>query len=69
MGDFETDDLGNFVIVKKAGTNILLDRQGRRVNRRGYLVDAQGNVINTKGHVIFKQYELDQDDELPTKFD
>lgn len=46
----------------------MIDRLGRPVNRRGYLIDAKGNVINQQGHIIFKQYELDHDDELPTKF-
>lgn len=69
MGDFEIDDLGNFIIIRAAGSSDLLDKRGRKVNRRGYLVDRFGNVINTKGNVIFKAMELDVDDEIPAPFD
>jgi len=39
MGEFEVDDLGNFIIVRKAESAYLFDKLGRLVNRRGYLVD------------------------------
>jgi len=39
MGEFDQDDLGNFIIVRKAGSSDLIDKRGRRVNRRGYLID------------------------------
>jgi hypothetical protein len=48
MGDFEIDDLGNFIILRGEKSE-LLDKKERRVNRRGYLVDRFGNVINIKG--------------------
>jgi len=55
MGIFEIDDLGNFIIIRGPnGTTDLYDKEGRRVNRRGYLCDRFGNVINTKGDIIFK---------------
>ena len=69
MGTFEIDDLGNFIIIRAAGSQDLLDNRGRKVNRRGYLIDRFGNVINTKGNVIFKVMELDVDDEIPAPFD
>ncbi len=53
MGEFEIDDLGNFIILK-GEKGELLDKRERKVNRRGYLVDRFGNVINSKGQVIFK---------------
>jgi len=46
MGEFEIDDLGNFIIIRAAGSKDLLDKRGRKVNRRGYLIDRFGNVIN-----------------------
>lgn len=46
----------------------MLDNQGRKVNRRGYLIDRFGNVINVQGYVIFKAIELDLDDEIPAPF-
>mmetsp|Transcript_42288 Transcript_42288/g.30961 ORF Transcript_42288/g.30961 Transcript_42288/m.30961 type:complete len:263 (-) Transcript_42288:15-803(-) len=67
MGEFEIDDLGNFIILKGEKQE-LLDKKERRVNRRGYLVDRFGNVINSKGQVIFKQVELDSDEEIPAPF-
>lgn len=69
MGDFEIDDLGNFIIIRAAGSTDLLDKRGRKVNRRGYLIDRFGNVINSQGNVIFKAMELDIDDEIPAPFD
>lgn len=69
MGEFEIDDLGNFIIIRAAGSTDLMDKYGRKVNRRGYLIDRFGNVINTKGDVIFKVIELDVDDEIPAPFD
>ena len=63
------DDLGNFIIIRAAGSSDLLDKRGRKVNRRGYLIDRFGNVINSKGNVIFKAMELDVDDEIPVPFD
>jgi len=45
MGDFEIDDLGNFIILR-GEKGQLLDKKEKRVNRRGYLVDRFGNIIN-----------------------
>lgn len=45
MGDFEIDDLGNFIIMRGENGE-LIDQRERLVNRRGYLVDRFGNVIN-----------------------
>lgn len=67
MGDFEIDDLGNFIILR-GEKGELLDRKERRVNRRGYLVDRFGNIMNMQGQVIFKAVELDSDDEIPAPF-
>ena len=67
MGDFEIDDMGNFIIMRGEGGE-LLDQRERLVNRRGYLIDRFGNVVNTQGNVIFKAIELDVDDEIPAPF-
>ena len=67
MGDFEIDDMGNFIIMRGEGGE-LLDQRERLVNRRGYLIDRFGNVINTHGNIIFKAIELDVDDEIPAPF-
>jgi hypothetical protein len=67
MGEFEIDDLGNFIILR-GERGELLDKKERRVNRRGYLIDRFGNVINKENQVIFKAIELDSDDEIPAPF-
>lgn len=69
MGEFDQDDLGNFIIMRKAGSAELIDRRGRKVNKRGYLVDRFGNVVNQKANVIFKKMELDDEDEIPAPFE
>lgn len=67
MGEFEIDDLGNFIILR-GERGELLDKGEKRVNRRGYLIDRFGNVINKNGQIIFKAIELDSDDEIPAPF-
>jgi len=67
MGDFEIDDMGNFIIMRGDGGE-LMDKRERLVNRRGYLIDRFGNIINTFGNIIFKAIELDVDDEIPAPF-
>jgi len=67
MGEFEIDDLGNFIILR-GEKGELLDKKERRVNRRGYLIDRFGNVINKETLIIFKAIELDSDDEIPAPF-
>lgn len=67
MGEFEIDDMGNFIIIRGEGSR-LMDREDQRVNRRGYLIDRYGNVINREGTIIFRQNELDSDDEIPAPF-
>ena len=67
MGEFEIDDMGNFVILR-GGRGELLDRHDKQVNRRGYLVDRYGNIVNKGGAIIFRANELDSDDEIPAPF-
>lgn len=67
MGEFEIDDLGNFIILR-GERGELLDKKERRVNRRGYLIDRFGNVLNKNNQIIFKAVELDSDDEIPAPF-
>lgn len=67
MGDFEIDEDGNAMIIRgKDGR--LNDREGRRVNKRGYLVDIIGNVVTRTGLEIFRIDEVDSDDEIPAPF-
>ena len=45
MGEFEIDDMGNFMILR-GDAGEMMDKRGRLVNKRGYLVDKMGNVVN-----------------------
>jgi hypothetical protein len=60
LGDFEMDPLGNPILDKDANGN-LIDRQGRRVNIKGYLIDKEGNVIDRWGKIMFMKYILDSE--------
>ena len=43
IGNFDIDEDGNYIIISngkdRRGFDILEDKQGRRVNRRGYLLN------------------------------
>ena len=67
LGDFEMDPLGNPILDKDAAGN-LIDRQGRRVNSKGYLIDKDGNVINRHGKLMFPKKILDSEDDIPKVF-
>lgn len=66
-GDFDIDNAGNAMIIRgKDGK--LNDREGRKVNKRGYLVDIEGNVVTKKGLMVFRKDEIDSDGEIPAPF-
>ena len=67
LGDFEMDPLGN-PILDKGPSGELLDRNGNRVNQRGYLVDSEGNVIDKLGKRMFENEILDAEGEIPKVF-
>merc|ERR1711990_1290947 len=67
LGDFEMDPLGN-PILDKDGSGNLIDRQGRRVNSKGYLIDGEGNVINKHGKLMFPKKVLDSEEDIPKVF-
>jgi len=69
MGEFNWDINGDFIIIKnEKNTGLLEDRNGKRVNPRGYLIDWLGNVINWDGVIIFYANELDPYGEIPYPF-
>ena len=68
MGEFDVDEQGNYIIIRNEENGDLEDKNERRVNRRGYLIDADGNIIDKYGNMIFKERELDSDDEIPPPF-
>mmetsp|Transcript_21102 Transcript_21102/g.32699 ORF Transcript_21102/g.32699 Transcript_21102/m.32699 type:complete len:196 (+) Transcript_21102:7191-7778(+) len=63
-GDFEMDPLGN-PILDRDQSGALLDRQGRKVNAKGYLIDQHGNIINVHGKQVFKKEILDNEGDIP----
>lgn len=68
MGEFDIDDQGNYIIIRNEDNNDLEDKNERRVNRRGYLIDEDGNIVDRHGNLIFKERELDSDDEIPPPY-
>ncbi|CDW75779.1 UNKNOWN [Stylonychia lemnae] len=67
MGEFEVDPEG-FSLIIKGKDGKLNDREGRRVNKKGYLIDIEGNIISNKDAIIFRADEIDTDDEIPAPF-
>lgn len=67
LGNFEMDPIGN-PILDGGPNGMLLDREGRQVNERGYLIDRAGNVIDNRGRTMFEKDVLDQDGEIPKVF-
>ena len=51
-GDFEMSPLSEPILDQDKDGN-LVDRQGRRVNPRGYLIDNDGNIIDKRGNRMF----------------
>lgn len=67
LGDFEMDPVGNPILTKDKNGN-LIDREGKRVNEKGYLVDGKGNVVNKNGKLVFEKELLDNDGDIPKVF-
>jgi len=67
LGTFEMDPLGNPILDKKPNGD-LVDRDGRVVNKRGYLINANGDVIDKYGKVMFDKDILDEEGEIPKVF-
>ena len=51
MGNFELDPIGAPILSNDRNYN-LIDRDGKRVNSKGYLIDNRGNVINRNGDLV-----------------
>ena len=68
LGEFDRDDKGNPMILQdKKGD--LVDKDGNRVNEKGYLIDKNGDVVEKeKKRKIFDNNDLDERGELPPPF-
>jgi len=66
-GDFEMSPLTDPILGTDSKGN-LIDRQGRKVNARGYLIDSEGNVIDKRGNRVFDKVILNPDGEIPKIF-
>ena len=67
LGNFEMDPLGNPILDKNA-TGELIDRDGKKVNARGYLIDNNGNVVDKNNKIMFDKDILDEEGEIPKVF-
>ena len=69
FGDFDSDDKGNPLILKDH-KGVLVDKEGNRVNPKGYLIDEEsGDIIEKEnGRKIFDANDLDERGELPPPF-
>jgi hypothetical protein len=67
LGDFEMDPLGNPILDRDADGNFI-DRNGKRVNSKGYFIDKDGNVINKHGKPVFSKKLLDNENDIPKVF-
>ena len=69
LGDLDRDDKGNLVIIEDAKGNFV-DKNGQRVNERGYLVDpSTGDIVNAMDQgKMFDKTELDDRGEIPAPF-
>ena len=45
LGDFDRDDKGNLLILQENKTGNLIDKEGNRVNEKGYLIDEKTGEI------------------------
>lgn len=70
LGEFDRDEKGNLVILQENKTGNLIDKEGNRVNEKGYRIDAStGDVVEKeKGKKIFDAKELDERGELPPPY-
>ena len=58
QGDFEMDPVGNPILERRPDGSFV-DREGKRVNARGYYCDEHGNVIDKKGKIMFNKEILE----------
>ena len=48
LGDFDRDEKGNVIVLQDENGNYV-DKQGRRVNERGYLIEPNsGNILENQ---------------------
>jgi hypothetical protein len=52
------DPMGNPILERRSDGHFY-DRQGKKVNQRGYFCDEHGNIIDKKGNVMFNKEILE----------
>jgi hypothetical protein len=45
-----------------------VDRDGHRVNKRGYLINGNGCIVLRDGTIVFTEDEVDEDGEIPAPY-
>ena len=59
LGDFDRDDKGQPLFLQD-NKGELVDKEGSRVNEKGYLVDPKnGDIVQKEGKKVFGNEELD----------
>ena len=64
-GELDFDENGDPVLLTDRH-GFPVDKEGRRVNTKGYLVDNSGNLLNEENKITVVGEELSSDDEPPT---
>lgn len=59
---------GEATIKKDTKSGRYFDKNGKEVNKRGYLVDWTGNVVTKKGRKIFDILQLNVHGDIPKLF-
>lgn len=80
IGDFDRETIGTYDQIifgkstepSKTSPNVydvvLKDKEGRRVNEKGYLVDEDGNIINRQNEIVIPKKYLNSTGEIPKMF-
>ena len=69
LGEIDRDEKGN-VVVPKQSSGIYKDKDGNRINQKGYLVDPDSGAVleNQNFQQMFTREELDERGEVPAPF-
>ena len=66
-GNLDKDKNGR-PIIKKNKKGELVDKKGKKVNKKGFLVDNDGNIVDKFGRKKFEKGHLTDTDDLPQLF-
>lgn len=69
LGDFDRDEKGNVIVLQDENGNYV-DKQGHRVNEKGYLIQPEtGDIVeNMNQQKMFDHKDMDERGEVPAPF-